>query len=212
MLLVQIHGRASVGEISSASALGMWEHLSRQGNCKSSPTSWKDTHGISLAYMKPDGRILENIGLRKDIFYATLENLTISSRLISIRLWATPFNITVVQAYAPTTDYDDDQVEEFYAQLQNIADQVDKKDILVIQGDWNAKVGADALKDWKNYCGPSCNDSTNERELRMLEFASYNNMVLGEHPWRQEGISALDLARAQWNSPPDWLHHDTKSL
>ena len=41
----------------------------------------------------------------------------ISSRLITIRLRATPFNITVVQAYAPTTDYDDEKIEGFYEQL-----------------------------------------------------------------------------------------------
>ena len=116
--------------------------------------------------------------VNKSIKDSVLGSHPVSSRLISIRLRATPFNITVIQAYAPTTDYDDEQVEEFYTQLQNIIDQVDKKDILIIQGDWNAKVGTDSIKDWRNYCGPSCNESTNERGLRLLEFASYNNMVL----------------------------------
>ncbi|PIK50011.1 putative craniofacial development protein 2-like [Apostichopus japonicus] len=77
-----------------------------------------------------------------------------SSRLITIRLRATPFNITVIQAYAPTTDYDDDRVEEFYNQLQDIIDGVDKKDILIIQGDWNAKVGIDVWRDWKKFWDP----------------------------------------------------------
>ena len=68
----------------------------------------------------------------------------VSSTLITIRLRAVSFNITIVQAYAPTSDYDDNKIEEFYDQLQN--DQTPKKDILVVQGDWNAKVG-------KNACG-----------------------------------------------------------
>ena len=46
-----------------------------------------------------------------------------------------PFNITQVQAYAPTSDYDDNEIEEFYDQLQNVFDQTPKKDILVVQGD-----------------------------------------------------------------------------
>ena len=125
----------------------------------------------------------------------------ISSRLISIRLRAAPFNITVVQAYAPTTDCDDDQAEEFYTQLQGISDRVDKKDILIIQGDWNAKVGVDALKDWKHFCGPSCNAVTNERGLRLLEFASFNDMVLantlGEHKASR---------RWTWHAP-NGIHH-----
>ena len=49
-----------------------------------------------------------------------------------------PFNITIVQAYAPTLDYDDNKIEEFYHQLHNVIDQTPKKDILVVQGDWNA--------------------------------------------------------------------------
>ena len=57
---------------------------------------------------------------------------------------AVPFNITEVQAYAPTSDYDDNEIEEFYDQLQNIIDQT-LKNILVVQGDWNAKVGKDAF-------------------------------------------------------------------
>ena len=56
-----------------------------------------------------------------------------------------PFNITLVQAYGPTLDYDDNKIEEFYDQLQNAIDQTPKKDIHVVQGDWNAKVGRDAF-------------------------------------------------------------------
>ena len=53
----------------------------------------------------------------------------VSSRLITIRLKASPFNITIIQAYAPTTDYDDDDIEDFYDQLQEDIDQVPKKDM-----------------------------------------------------------------------------------
>ena len=70
----------------------------------------------------------------------------VSSRLISIRLRAAPFNITVVQVYAPMSEYDYNEIEEFYDQLQNVIDQTPKKDILVVQGDWNAKVGKIVIK------------------------------------------------------------------
>ena len=70
----------------------------------------------------------------------------ISKRIITIHLRAAPFNITVVQAYGPTTEYDNEQVEEFYSQLQDSFDKVEKKDLLIIQGDWNAKVREDAMK------------------------------------------------------------------
>ena len=53
----------------------------------------------------------------------------VSSRLITIRLRAVPFNITIVQAYAPTSDYDDNEIEESFDQLQNAIDQIRKMDM-----------------------------------------------------------------------------------
>ena len=47
-----------------------------------------------------------------------------------------------------------------------------------MQGDWNAKVGRDACGNWQGICGPVCNDDTNERGLRLLEFATFNDLVL----------------------------------
>ena len=90
----------------------------------------------------------------------------VSSGLITICLRAVPFNITVVQAYAPMSDYGENKIEEFYDQLQNVIDQTLKKDILVVQGDWHAKVGKDACENWQSTCGPFCNVDTNERGLK----------------------------------------------
>ena len=47
-----------------------------------------------------------------------------------------------------------------------------------MQGDWNAKVGEDACKNWKGTCGRYCNAETNERGLRLLEFTSHNDLML----------------------------------
>ena len=59
-----------------------------------------------------------------------MECRAVSRRLITIRLRAVPFNITVVQAHAPTSDYDVNEVEGIYDQLQNVIDQTPKKDML----------------------------------------------------------------------------------
>ena len=75
------------------------------------------------------------------------------------------------------SDYDDNEIEEFYDQLQKVIDQTPKY-ILVVQGDWNAKVGKDACGNWQGICGPFSNDDTNERGLRLLEFATFNHLVL----------------------------------
>ena len=115
--------------------------------------------------------------VHKNIVNTVMECRPVSRRLITIRLRAVPFNITIVQVYATTSDYDDNKIEEFYGQLQRVIDQTPMKDILVVQGDWNAKVGRDACGNWQGICGPFCNDDTNERGLRLLEFATVNDLV-----------------------------------
>ena len=79
--------------------------------------------------------------VHKDIVSTVMGCRPVSSRPTTIRPKAATFNITIVQAYAPTSDYDDNEIEDFFDQLQNVIDQTPKKDILVVQGDWNAKVG-----------------------------------------------------------------------
>ena len=110
--------------------------------------------------------------VHKDIVNTVMGCRLVSRRLITIRLRAVPFYITVVQAFAPTSDYDHNVIKNFHDQLQNVIDQTPKKDILVVQGDWNANVGKDAYENWQDICGPFCNDDTNERGLRLLEFAT----------------------------------------
>ena len=53
-----------------------------------------------------------------------------------------PFNITVIQVYAPTSNAEEAQVEQFYEDLQDLLELTPKKDVLFITGDWNAKVGS----------------------------------------------------------------------
>ena len=79
--------------------------------------------------------------IHKDTVNTIMGCRPVSNRPIAIRLLkASPFRITIIQAYAQTTDYDHDDIEDFYDQLQEVIDQAPKKDILVVQGDWNAKI------------------------------------------------------------------------
>ena len=56
-----------------------------------------------------------------------------------------PFNITVIQVYAPTSNAEDPEVEQFYEDLQDLLELTSKKDVFFIIGDWNAKVGSQEL-------------------------------------------------------------------
>ena len=62
--------------------------------------------------------------------------------MISLRFQGKPFNITVIQVYAPTSNAREAEVEEFYEDLQDLLEPTPKKDVLFIIGDWNAKVGS----------------------------------------------------------------------
>ena len=64
-----------------------------------------------------------------------------NDRMISVHLQGKPFNITVIQVYAPTSNTEETEVERFYEDLQDLLELTPKKDVLFIIGDWNAKVG-----------------------------------------------------------------------
>ena len=80
--------------------------------------------------------------VRKEVVGNIISCTPISSRLVSIRISWRPHNITVIQVYAPTSDHEDEEVR----QLDQIIAKTPKKDILVMQGDWDAKVGPDAYQ------------------------------------------------------------------
>ena len=63
-----------------------------------------------------------------------------NDRMISVRFQGKPFNITVIQVYAPTSNTKEAEVERFYEDLQDLLELTSKKDVLFILGDWNAKV------------------------------------------------------------------------
>ena len=62
--------------------------------------------------------------------------------MISVRLQGKPFNITIIQVYAPTSNTEEAEAEWFYKDLQDLIELTRKKDVLFIIGDWNAKVGS----------------------------------------------------------------------
>ena len=65
--------------------------------------------------------------------------------MISIHFQGKPFNNTVIQVYAPTSNAEEAEVEQFYEDLQDLLELTPKKDALFIIGDWNAKVGSQEI-------------------------------------------------------------------
>ena len=65
-----------------------------------------------------------------------------NDRMISVRFQGKPFNITVIQVYAPMSNAEEAEVEQFYEDLQDLLELTPKKDVIFIIGDWKAKVGS----------------------------------------------------------------------
>ena len=82
--------------------------------------------------------IMVNKRVQNAVLGCNLKN----DRMISDRFQGKPFNITVIQIYAPTSNVEEDEVERFYEELQDLLELTPKNDVLFIIGDWNAKVGS----------------------------------------------------------------------
>ena len=65
--------------------------------------------------------------------------------MISVHFQGKPFNITVIQVYAPTSNPEEAEVQWFCEDLQDLLELAPKKDVLFITGDWNAKVGSQEI-------------------------------------------------------------------
>ena len=85
--------------------------------------------------------IIVNIRVQNAVLGCNLKN----DRMISVRFQGKPFNITVIQVYAPTSNAEEAEFEWFYEDLQDLLELTPKRDVLFIIGDWNAKVASQEI-------------------------------------------------------------------
>ena len=95
--------------------------------------------------------------------------------MISVCFQGKPFNITVIQVYAPTSNTEETEVEQFYEDLQNLLEHTPKKDVLFIIGDWNAKVGS---QETPGVTGKFGLGIRNEARQRLIELFQENVLVI----------------------------------
>ena len=95
--------------------------------------------------------------------------------MISVRFQGKPFNIMVIQAYAPTRDAEEAEVEWFCGDLQDLLELTPKKDVLFIIGGWNAKVGSQEKSGVRGKFGLGVR---NEAGQRLIEFCQENALVI----------------------------------
>ena len=97
--------------------------------------------------------------------------------MISVCFQGKPFNITVIQVYAPTSNAEEAEVEWFYEDLQDLLELTPKKDILFIIGDSNAKVGSQEIPGVTGRFGLGVQ---NEAGQRLIEFCQENALFIAQ--------------------------------
>ena len=102
--------------------------------------------------------------------------------MISVHFQGKPFNIMLIQSYAPTSNTEEAEVEWLYENLQDLLELTPKKDVLFIIGDWNAKVGG---QETPGVTGKFGLGIWNEAGQRLIEFCQENALVISNTPFQQ---------------------------
>lgn len=160
--------------------------------------------GHKMWYSGEDSRHVRGVAfiVRKEVIGCIMSCTPVNSRIISIRVSAKPKNITIIQVYAPTTDHEDQEVEELYEKIEDTIKKAPKKDIIIVQGDFNAKIGPDAYKDWAGTVGQYGTGETNDRGLRLLEFACSQRLTIANTLYPHK-LSR----RTTWHAPNGKIHN-----
>ena len=113
--------------------------------------------------------------------------------MISVCFQGKPFNITVIQVYAPTSNTEEAEVEWFYEDLQDLLELTPEKDVLFIIGDWNAKVGSQETTGVTGKFGLGIRNGARQR---LIEFCQKNALAIANTLFQQHK-RRLDT----WTSP-----------
>ena len=105
-----------------------------------------------------------------------------NDRMVSVHFQGKPFNIMVIQAYAPTSNTEEAEAERFYEDLQDLLELTPKKDVLFIIEDWNAKVGSQETPGVTGKFGLA---ARNEAGQRLIEFSQEDALVIANTLFQQ---------------------------
>ena len=116
--------------------------------------------------------------------------------MISVRFQGKPFNITVIQVNAPTSNTEKAEVELFCEDLHDLLELTPQKDVLFITGDWNAKVGSQEILGVTGKFGLGVQ---NEAGQRLIEFCQENTLVIANTLFQQDKTLHMNITR--WSIP-----------
>ena len=102
--------------------------------------------------------------------------------MISVLFQGKPFNVAVIQLYAPSSNAEEAEVKQFYEDLQDLLELTSKKDVLFITGDWNAKVGSQEIPGVTGKFGLGVQKGGGQR---LTEFCQENALVIANTLFQQ---------------------------
>ena len=117
--------------------------------------------------------------------------------MIPVHFKGKPFNITVIQVYAPTSNAEEAEVERFYEDLQDLSELTSKRDVLFIIGPWNAKMGSQEIPGVMGKFGLGVQ---NEVCQRLTEFCQENPLVIANTLFQQHK-RRLQMDITRWSTP-----------
>ena len=127
---------------------------------------------------------------------AWLGFIELDKAVISVCLQGKPFNITVIQVYAPTSNTEAAEVEWFYEDLQDLVELTPTKGVLFILGHWNAEVGS---QETPGVTGKFGLGIRNEAGQRLIEFCQDNALVIANTLFQHKRRLHMDITR--WSTP-----------
>ncbi|XP_012553302.2 LINE-1 reverse transcriptase homolog [Bombyx mori] len=152
--------------------------------CGLSETHWKsnghfltDAHAIYFSGNNTKSSNGVAIVIPKGINDCVMGYESVSDRVLSIRIKAAPINLDIIQVYAPTSSSSDKDLEDFYCDLENTMSKIPNRELLIVMGDLNSKIGANANQ-LSQTAGKFGLGQRNERGERLLEFAADHNLVI----------------------------------
>ena len=141
-----------------------------------------------------------NKRVRNAVLGCNLKN----DRMISVCFQGKPFNITVIQVYAPASNTEEAEVEQFYEDLQDLLELTPKKDVLFIIGDWHAKVGS---QETPGVTGKFGLGLRNEVGQRLIEFCQENTLVIANtlFQWHKRRLYTWTSPNGQHRNEIDYI-------
>ena len=105
--------------------------------------------------------------------------------MISVHFQGKPFNITIIQVYAPITNAEEAEVEQFYEDLQDLLELTPKKDVLFIIGNWNAKGGSQEIPGVTGKFGLGEQNEAGQRLTGFCQESQENTLVIANTLFQQ---------------------------